>query len=82
MHDSLLYNTKPTLILRLLSKTLKYEQNKINLCLRDDSSLGALGGLSSHLLLVLGIAALSIFVLVVAGSRALGRVSLGLVCRC
>lgn len=46
---------------------------------RDDSSLGALGGLSSHLLLVLGIAALSIFVLVVAGSRALGRVSLGLV---
>ena len=36
---------------------------------REDSSLGELGGLRNQILLVLGIAALSTFVCVVAGTR-------------
>jgi SNF family Na+-dependent transporter len=46
---------------------------------QSESDLAELGGLSSQLLLVLGIAALSAFVCLVAGTRSVGRVSMAAV---
>ena len=48
---------------------------------REDSSLGELGGLRNQILLVLGIAALSTFFCVVAGTRCHHRVS-WISCQC
>ena len=49
---------------------------------REDSSLEALGTLSTQLLLVLGIATLTVFVLVVAGTKSVGKVCMVTVPAC
>eukprot|EP00092_Neocalanus_flemingeri_P033013 GFUD01035905.1.p1 GENE.GFUD01035905.1~~GFUD01035905.1.p1 ORF type:complete len:666 (-),score=128.90 GFUD01035905.1:19-2016(-) len=49
---------------------------------REDASLEALGTVSTQLLLVLGIATLTVFVLVVAGTRSVGKVCMVTVPAC
>ena len=49
---------------------------------REDASLESLGTLSTQLLLVLGIAALTVFVLAVAGTRSVGKVCMVIVPAC
>ena len=47
----------------------KPDTNPLNILSREDSSLGELGGLRNQILLVLGIATLTTFVFIVAGTK-------------
>merc|ERR1711881_121284 len=55
-------------------QTIREEMFAEDILNKEDASLESLGALSTQLLLVLGIAALTVFVLVVAGTRAVGKV--------
>ena len=48
---------------------LTLDTNPLNNLSREDSSLGELGGLRNQILLVLGIATLTTFVFIVAGTK-------------
>jgi len=63
-------------------QTIREEMFEEDILNKEDSSLESLGALSTQLLLVLGIAALTVFVLVVAGTRAVGKVCMVAVPAC
>ena len=52
------------------------------LTMSEDTSLENVGGLNTQLVLVLGVAALIILVLMVAGARSIGKVSMGCIPLC